>query len=68
MLRFGREARERFPEYHPLPLWPEAGGYLPFGDSAWLSGRLKVAGPYRFDRDELAEAATFRAVRQTITD
>lgn len=28
-----RELRESFPEYHPLPLWPEPGGFLPFGDS-----------------------------------
>ncbi|MFC3890000.1 hypothetical protein ACFOWZ_00825 [Lentzea rhizosphaerae] len=27
----------------------------------WLSGRLRVAGLYRFDKDELAEAATFSA-------
>ncbi|MET9632089.1 SMI1/KNR4 family protein [Lentzea sp. NPDC006480] len=95
-----RAAKERFPEYHPLPLWPEPGGYLPFGDSIdgdgigwltvgspdewpliltprnheqgpplsgslaetvleWLSGRLRVKGLYKFDKDELAEAATF---------
>lgn len=28
-----RELQEEFPEYHPLPLWPVAGGFLPFGDS-----------------------------------
>lgn len=28
-----RELRKEFPEYHPLPLWPEPGGFLPFGDS-----------------------------------
>ena len=32
------------------------------GDQAWewLAGRLRVAGPHKFDKDELAEAATFR--------
>lgn len=102
VLGFERTARVTYPEYHPMPLWPEPGGYLPFGDSIdgdrigwitsgspdewklvvvprhadqgpalsgslsdtlleWLSGRLRVAGLYRFDKDELAEAATFRA-------
>ncbi|WP_329787711.1 SMI1/KNR4 family protein [Lentzea sp. DG1S-22] len=28
-----RQLRAEFPEYHPLPLWPEPGGFLPFGDS-----------------------------------
>lgn len=96
-----RQARAEFPHHYRLPLYPEPGGYLPFGDSIdgdrigwltsgspdewqlvlmprhedeesrlsgslagtvlqWLSGRLKVAGLYRFDKDELAEAATFR--------
>ena len=95
-----REGRERFPQYHSSPLWPEPGGWLPFGDSidgdqlgwltsgspdewrlqlvprhaeqgpplsetladmllGWLQGRLRVAGLYRFDKDELADAATF---------
>lgn len=38
-----RELRDEFPEYHPLPIWPEPGGFLPFassidGDSiGWLT-------------------------------
>lgn len=95
-----RAGKETVPQYHPLPLWPESGGWLPFGDSidgdqigwltsgspdewrlqlvprhaeqgpplsepladvllGWLQGRLRVAGLYRFDKDELADAATF---------
>ncbi|MCX2952140.1 hypothetical protein [Lentzea sp. NEAU-D7] len=88
-LGFEREAKARFPEYHPLPLWPEPGGYLPFGTRSTVTrSAASVAdrhahrhgvgvaeraagsggGLYRFDEDELAEAATFRAVAQTITD
>lgn len=95
-----RAAKERFPAYHPLPLWPEPGGWRPFGDSidgdligwltagcpdewrltlvprngeqgpplrgslaetllGWLRGQLRVPGLYAFDKDELADAATF---------
>jgi hypothetical protein len=38
-----RELRDEFPEYHPLAVWPEPGGFLPFagsidGDSlGWLT-------------------------------
>ncbi|TYC09653.1 SMI1/KNR4 family protein [Micromonospora sp. MP36] len=38
-----RDLRDQFPEYHPLPIWPEPGGFLPFassidGDSlGWLT-------------------------------
>ncbi|MGQ5264817.1 hypothetical protein ACTWLT_29100 [Micromonospora sp. ZYX-F-536] len=28
-----RELRAAFPEYHPLPVWPEPGGFLPFASS-----------------------------------
>ncbi|MEU0883009.1 SMI1/KNR4 family protein [Lentzea sp. NPDC005914] len=28
-----RQLRAEFPEFHPVPLWPEPGGFLPFGDS-----------------------------------
>lgn len=28
-----RELKAEFPDYHPLPLWAEPGGFLPFGDS-----------------------------------
>lgn len=28
-----RELREGHPEYHPLPVWPEKGGFLPFAST-----------------------------------
>jgi hypothetical protein len=28
-----RSLRAGFPEYHPLPVWPEPGGFLPFASS-----------------------------------
>jgi hypothetical protein len=28
-----RSLRADFPEYHPLPVWPEPGGFLPFANS-----------------------------------
>lgn len=28
-----RTLRAEYPEYHPLPMWPEAGGFLPFASS-----------------------------------
>ncbi|MFI9045367.1 SMI1/KNR4 family protein [Streptomyces sp. NPDC053427] len=34
-----RSLRESHPEYHPLPMWPEPGGFLPFANSVdadWL--------------------------------
>ncbi|MFJ9412853.1 hypothetical protein ACIRPT_01665 [Streptomyces sp. NPDC101227] len=28
-----RNLRENHPQYHPLPMWPEPGGFLPFANS-----------------------------------
>ena len=30
---FHREVREQFPQFEPVPRWPEPGGFLPFATS-----------------------------------